>query len=186
MRLSACRRLRLRPLTGTWYRALRLKYWETRLSTDHSRASKSRFSAATPANPLYRILYLGENHQVVIFEVGALLGDPHSPVANPKGSWAILSLQITLDHVADLSDESQQRLINTNHQELTGDWADAAGVAPTQKLGAALHAVPGLEGFLYTSSRSRGRNLVIFPSKLGYRSSIVFHNEISGEDESLS
>ena len=74
MRLGACGRLARRPLTGHWFRAVRLRHWRSRLDTGHSRTAKSRFSAATPDNPLFRVLYLGETHQVAIHEVGALLG----------------------------------------------------------------------------------------------------------------
>ena len=92
MRLAGCTNLTLHPLTGSWFRALNLKHWKTRLSTSHSSTVRSRFSAATPAGPLYRILYLGENHQVAIYEVGALLGDPNSPISNPRGSWLLMCL----------------------------------------------------------------------------------------------
>ena len=106
MRASACERLARRPLTGHWFRALRLRHWSSRLSSDHSRTSRSRFSAASPSNPLFRILNLGETHQVAVHEVGALLGDPKAPVSNPKGSWAILSLSVVLDQVVDLTDST--------------------------------------------------------------------------------
>jgi len=131
MRASACERLARRPLTGHWFRALRLRHWSSRLSTDQSRTSRSRFSAASPSNPLFRILYLGETHQVAVHEVGALLGDPNAPVANPKGSWAILSLSVVLEQVVDLTDSTQQRIIRTNQSELTGNWINYAGVSPT-------------------------------------------------------
>jgi hypothetical protein len=40
-------------------------------------------------------------------------------------------------------------IISNNHQELTGAWANLSGAAPTQQLGAALHAIPALEGFIF-------------------------------------
>jgi RES domain len=146
MKTVGCAKLTLRPQTGTWFRALNLRHWKTRLNTDHSRISRSRFSYASASAPLYRTLYLGENHQVAIYEVGALLGNPNAPLSSPKGTWVLMSLQVTLYHVADLCDPTQQKLIATNDQELTGAWANSSGAAPTQQLGAALHAVPLLEG----------------------------------------
>jgi hypothetical protein len=74
MRIAGCSKLVLHPLTGNWFRALNLKHWNSRLRSEHSRTCRSRFSAASHASPLYRILYLGENHQVAIYEVGALPG----------------------------------------------------------------------------------------------------------------
>lgn len=112
MKLSGCGKLVLSPRTGHWFRALNLKHWKSRLATNHTTTARSRFSAATPASPGPRMLYLGENHQVAIYEVGALLGDPNQPVSNPRGSWVLMSLHVQLHRVADLSDPSQQKLIN--------------------------------------------------------------------------
>lgn len=185
MKLASCDKLSLAPLTGHWFRALNLRHWKSRLLTDHTRSSRSRFSAATQASPGYRILYLGENHQVAIYEVGALLGDPDAPISNPKGSWALMSIRVSLDHVANLCDPAQQRIIATNDQELTGVWATFSGAAPTQQLGAELWKLPELEGFLYPSAKAGSRNLAVFPDKLGPRSSLRFLNEINGNDERL-
>lgn len=79
MRPDRAGKLTLHPLSGYWYRALSLRYWETRLSTEHTRTSASRFGTASEAEPGLRLLYLGENHQIAIYEVGALIGDPISP-----------------------------------------------------------------------------------------------------------
>jgi len=96
MRVAGCSKLSLHPLTGHWFRALNLKHWKSRLLSDHSKTCRSRFSAASTASPLYRNLYLGENHQVAIYEVGALLGDPNAPISNPRGSWVLMSLHVRL------------------------------------------------------------------------------------------
>jgi RES domain len=185
MRVAGCAKLSLHPLTGHWFRALNLKLWNSRLSSDHSKTSRSRFSVGTRAFPAYRILYLGENHQVAIYEVGALLGDPNAPISSPKGSWILLSLSVRLHNVADLCDAAEQRKISTNRQELTGAWANDAGTAPTQKLGASLHAVPTLEAFTFPSSKLGARNLAVFPDKLDPKSSIMFYNELDGKYEQL-
>jgi hypothetical protein len=186
MNLKECERLGLQPLTGHWYRAVRLKFWRTRLSTEHTRTAPSRFSTSPPARADYRILYLGETHQVVLYEVGALLGEPTEPVPKPGSSVVVMCLRITLDKVADLTDLSQQRLLKTSAQELTGIWGLGPSWAPTQQLGVALESVAGLEGFIVPGSKPPGRNLVVFPDKLGPRSSIVFHNELTGRDERLT
>ena len=185
MKVSGCNKLSLHPHTGHWFRALNLKHWKSRLSTSHTKSARSRFSAATLTEPRYRILYLGENHQVAIYEVGALLGDPNSPLSSPNGSWALMSLDVRLYKVADLSDPAEQKLISTNDQELTGIWPACGGNAPTQKLGAALHAVADLEGFIFPSSKTGSRNLAIFMDKLDKRSLIVFTNELDGKTEKL-
>ena len=186
MNLRACGRLTLRPLTGVWYRALSLMYWPTRLSTARTMTTTSRFSGASPANPGYRVLHLADTHQVALYEVRALYGSVESPVPEPKGSWAILSIDVRLDHIIDLTLSTEQTIIRTTLQELTGVWAGyRPGEAPTHRLGRALHDIPNLEGFLCPSTQAKSRNLLIFPEKLGPRSSISFFNEITNSVESL-
>jgi hypothetical protein len=185
MKVSGCGKLTLSPLTGHWFRALNLKHWKTRLVTAHTTTSRSRFSAASLSTPGPRLLYLGGNHQAAIYEVGALLGDPNQPVSNPKGSWVLMSLRVQLHRVADLTDVAQQRLIATNDQELTGVWGDSAGTAPTQRLGAALFAVPELEAFLFPSAKAGSLNLAVFMDKLSPDSTVTFQNELSKRVEAL-
>ena len=59
-----------------------------------------------------------------------------SPIPDPKGSFVILSLDVRLNHVVNLCDEHEQRLLGTNSQELTWNWVNHIGFAPTKKLGA--------------------------------------------------
>jgi hypothetical protein len=182
--LGLCK-LSLSPLTGHWFRALSLRHWNTRLGTTQSSIYSSRFSDASEAVPSYRMLYLGENHQVAIFEVGALVGDPDDPISNPRGSWVLMSIHVPLHHIADISGPAQQKIISTNHQELTGSWLNSPKPVPTHQLGAALHAVPFLEGFMYPSAKSNNRNLAIFMDKLAKRSSISFLDEFTNKSESI-
>jgi hypothetical protein len=106
---------------------------------------------------------------------------------NPQRAWTILNVQVTLQHVADLSDVAEQLKIGTSAQELTGDWrgylersagtpvSGPTGPAPTQDLGQALYNMPGLEGFRTISSRMpTHRTLIVFPNKLRQGSRIVF------------
>jgi hypothetical protein len=161
-------------------------HWRTRLSTIHTKTIPTRFGAASPTHPAYQILYLAENQQVALFEVGALLGLPHDPIPNPRGSWITLSLDVRLQAVTDLTSSSNRSLIKTTVQELTGDWLHHhAGDAPTQLLGAALFGAPGLEGFLTPSAKVAGRNLVVFPEKMQQGSVITFQNYVNGKVESL-
>ena len=126
---------------------------------------------------------------VALFEVQALLGSPYGTwVANPHQAWVTLNVTVTLNRIADLTRVSQQRLIDTTVQELTGDWRgyqlrtpatsviQPAGLpAPTQELGEALYFVPDLEGFLTPSARVPTRmNLVVFPDNLHVNSRIVY------------
>lgn len=76
-------------------------------------------------------------------------------IANPRRPWSVINVQVHLQDVADLTPVSQQTLLATTAQELTGDWqgylqrnaltsvSEPIGAAPTQVLGAALFAVSG-------------------------------------------
>jgi hypothetical protein len=195
--LTACRSLAARQLTGTWYRAIQLKYWASLLATSHTATIPGRFNAGNSARPGFEILYFGEDHQVALFEVQALLGSPFPGsafVPNPSGQWMIINVHVQLGRVADLTQGSQRRLIDTTVQELTGDWRGYLlrnphaklsrpywTNVPTQRLGHALHGVRGLEGFLTYSARVATRkNLVVFPSRLRQGSSVRLDNPITG------
>ena len=96
-----------------------------------------------------------------------------------------MSLELRLHYIADLTKRDEQRLIATNDQEMTGGWVNNPGTVPTQKLGAALHAIPDLEGFIYPSSKAKSRCLAIFMDKLHGKSLIEFYNEVTGKIERL-
>jgi len=115
-------------------------------------------------------------------------------IANPRQPWTVINVHVQLRDVADLSQVSQQSLLATTAQELTGDWygyqqrsaltsvSQPVGTAPTQALGAALFAVSGLEGFLSLSARlPYHKNLVVFPQKLQPGSQVEFHDPPTGQ-----
>lgn len=202
MNLTACRSLATRPLTGTWYRAIQLKFWDSLVATAHTATIPGRFNAGNSTRPGFEILYFGEDHQVILFEVQALLGSPYpgtNYVPNPSGHWVIINVQVQLGLVADLTLVSQRRLIDTTVQELTGDWRGYAlrdphsrltdpywTNVPTQRLGHALHDVQGLECFLTYSARvATRRNLVAFPRKLRSGSFVRFENPITGQTHTI-
>jgi hypothetical protein len=193
--VAACGLLGTGPENRTWFRAIEPQHWPTALGTTHTTRVRSRFSTATPSTPAFPVLYLAEDQQVALFEVGALFGSPQlgAFAANPRQAWILLNVQVTLQSVADLADPAEQHKIGTTAQELTGDWRSYAlrgpkvsvsqptGLAPTQLLGAALHAVPGLEGFRTVSARvPTHMSLVVFPDKLLPGSRVVFSNAATG------
>jgi hypothetical protein len=195
--LAACRSLVTRPENRVWYRAIQAQHWPTALATAQTTRTPSRYSPATHVKPAFPVLFLGEDHQVALFEVRALLGSPLAGgpyVPNPSQTWVILNVQVTLYAVADLTDVAEQARLGTTAQELTGDWrgylsrqahtpiSQPTGTAPTQLLGQALHGVRGLEGFRTISAPvPTHRALVVFPDKLRRGSSIVFTNPATGQ-----
>jgi hypothetical protein len=148
VRLSACHKLKLVPHSGYWFRAIRQEHWRSRLSAEHTQTATGRFSAGSIRKPSYQVLYLAQDHQLALFEVRALLGNPESPFPDPRSTWTALNLKIDLQSVADLTSPAEQKRIATSYQELTGKWDEyrGAGLAPTQLLGAALFDVMATPG----------------------------------------
>ena len=199
MNLAYCYRLPVRREKGVWYRALQLRFLSSAASTAYTKKISSRFNVGKGANPQYRILYLAENQQVALFEVQALFGSPMTPggiVAQPRSAWAVLNLPVDLQQVADLTAAVQHgpKKLETSAQELTGDWrgyqlrslatsiTGPTGVAPTQELGAALYAVPDLEGFrTYSAKLPDQMVLVVFPDKLQAGSFVEFIDPATGQ-----
>ena len=202
MNLSQCTALQPRPLTGIWYRAIQPQFWTTALATYQTRVIPSRFNTGATATPQFELLYLSENHLVALFEVQALLGSPTQPggiIPHPRQAWTVLNVEVQLHAVVDLTQDFQLQLIETTAQELTGDWRSyqqrrpttsvsrPARVAPTQALGAALFAVPGLEGFRTLSAKlPYYSNLVVFPQKLQPGSQVVFSDPATGQRHALT
>jgi hypothetical protein len=200
MNLAACGSLVRHPENQVWYRAIAPQHWQTALATAHTARSQSRYNAGTGNPSLYPVLYLAENHQVALFEVGALVGTPRRTFfPNPQNAWIILNVQVTLQQVANLADPGEQNKLQTTAQELTGDWESysltlihtsvtrPSGPAPTQQLGAALHAVPTLEGFRTISAKVPTHMvLVVFPDKLQPGSSVVFSDPATGTTHTIA
>ena len=178
MKLSACERLALQPLNAKWYRAIPPEYWKTALHTSHTLNRCSRFSRGTAGDPPFEITYLADSQTVAPYEVRAQYGPPDRPIADPHQSkWQILDVEVRLQSVADLTDLGQRRRLGISAQELTGDWKDAhpQNDAPTQRLGAALFATKGIEGFIAISARMPlCKTLVVFPQKLREGSELLF------------
>jgi hypothetical protein len=119
-----------------------------------------------------------------------MVGSPHIPgraVPNPQVPALVLNVQITLQHVFDLTQVgSAQASLQTTAQELTGDWdgyqsrspmtsvTAPVGIAETQALGEALFQT-GIEGFRSLSAKiPYARTLMVFPTNLRRGSSIVY------------
>ena len=195
MNLGPCRKLTCTPETGIWFRAVRLVHLNTPINTAHTKTTPSRFSPGPNASPPFEILYLTETPQVAQFEIGALAGDPLAVggILNAPGSFAVVRVKVILQRIVDLTLVSQQSLIETTAQELTGDWRgyehrkaitasilEPVGTAPTQDLGEALFGVPGLEGFRTISAKlPYHRNLVMFPEKMFKGSRLEFRDSLA-------
>lgn len=82
----------------------------------------------------------------------------------------VLSVEMTLQVVLDVTDPDVQTAFGTNLQELTGSWIalNAGGVeAPTQRLGRAVSDLGGIEALVVPSAQDpRRSNIAVFPDRL--------------------
>jgi RES domain-containing protein len=174
--LTNCSALARRNVAATWYRATPPAHLARAIETSHTAMIPSRFSAS--ALPRFEVLYLAENHQVALYEVEALLGPAKKPISNPAKPFVCLPVEVYLEDIADLTDPGQATMVNTNAQELTGDWrsfADRlvispggphAGIAPTQQIGGELFNL-GFKGLMSFSAKQPGAKiLAVFTQRL--------------------
>lgn len=168
MNLGAVAGLSRRTLGGVWYRAIAPQRLSSPLYAAGSRDKPSRYNPGPSAtHGVFSTFYLAEDHVLCLHEVGAVFGVPAGVVPNPIGTWCILNVGFGLGAVADLTDEGSRDALAVSLEELTGAWRfSPRGNAPTQILAGALFRTPDIEGVIYPSARTGGRNLVLFPDKL--------------------
>lgn len=91
-----------------------------------------------------------------------------------------LPITVGLTAVGDLTDPAESAAVDTNAQELTGDWRSYAtrippaapptphsGVPPTHSLGIALHGLGKHQGLItFSATLPDYRILVVFPDRL--------------------
>lgn len=191
MNLAAVSLLTDHPENRTWYRVVGTRYLTSAVATAHTIAVPSRFYDSNTAFPQFTSLYISDSSLVAMFEAQAPFGSPITPggsVPAPAGAWTVLTVRLQLDAVVDLSDVGSQALLDTNVQELTGDWrgyrqrstatnvSQPTGTAPTQALGETVHRDPrGLEGLLTVSAKvPYNQKLVAFPGHLRSRSFVEY------------
>lgn len=132
------------------------------------KTTPSRFSPGRLAKTAFEVLYLAENPLVAMFEVRALYGSPSAPggvVPHPSRPLVVLPITVRLSDVADLTVPSEAAKVDTNAQELTGDWRSYStwtsapphsGTPPTQEFGEELYRlenIPGADFVLGDSAR---------------------------------
>ena len=147
---------------------------------------------ADPAG--FDVLYLGQDHDTILREVGAVFGPLLNPISNPDAfkSWVVLPITVNLTDVVDLTDPVQAHLLSTNAQELTGDFrhfgirtppasgpAPHTGRAPTQELSLELHRL-GFKGIInFSAKRPDRRTLAVFHDHLAAPCFIEYRCEVS-------
>ncbi len=190
MRIQSCQRLPRQTVRSKWYRAVPANHWKKALGTAHTSGTRSRYNPGDAAKVPFEIIYLAENPAVALFEVQAIYGPPDRPIADPiRSKMMVADVDVSLKFIVDLTDPRHHKMLATSAQELTGNWqvAHPLGDAPTQRLGSALFATGGIEGFLAISAKMPlCKTLVIFPQKLQPGSELVFSDTITGKTHRIA
>jgi hypothetical protein len=183
VKTAACGSLAGIPLRGTWYRAVDPRFLGTALSTTYTATTPSRFSPGRLGTPAFEILYLAENPLVAMFEARPLFGSPSTPggvVPHPGRPLVTLPIMASLSAVADLTNSVEAAMLDTNAQELTGDWRSYAtrippgtlpgphsGLPPTHALGITIHGLRKHQGFItFSATLPDYKILVVLPGRL--------------------
>ena len=160
-----------RPLTAVAYRLIPLRYVGTALSSIGSLEKGGRY------NPpgVFEALYLSEDPVTALQEVqivrvtdAALFGVKSSP-------RILLSVELTLQAVLDVTPPKVQTKLGTNLQEMTASWLaqNASGKeAATQQLGRAAFEHGGIEALVVPSAQDpRRTNMDSIPRPVTARQS---------------
>lgn len=102
----------------------------------------------------------------------------------------LLSVEVALSAVLDVTTTQVQDALGTNLQELTGSWLvlNADGhTAPTQALGTAAYNYGSIEALRVPSAQDpRAVNLVIFPDRLRLGSRVRVYDDAGLIDATLT
>jgi RES domain-containing protein len=168
---------------GLWTRVLALRYAVVPPGASPGASSnplwsggaRNRGARFTPKGG-FDSIYLASDPITALMEVSLVLQNPNAPVftmATPP--WVIFAVEGVITEVIDVCSSAIQSLLNTNLQELTGDWAyyqsayliNQAPLPPTQILGQAAYDCRVVTGLKYPSAKQpQSACLVIFPDRL--------------------
>jgi RES domain-containing protein len=151
-----------------------LEFVGTPLSAIGSIASGGRYNTRSD----FEALYLADRPDNSLREVRMLRDDAGFPIAVPAAPRIIFTVDVRLQRVVDLTDDSVCALFGVSFDELIAPWRliVALGRVPTtHALGAAARNV-GVEALIVPSAQHPGsRNLVVMPDRLLLGSSVRIH-----------
>lgn len=174
------------PWTGVAYRLIPSQFAGTALSSIGSFRRGGRYNP----KEIFEALYLADTPITALQEIN-LIKVTDEAILSAKGSpRLLLSVEVTLSAVLDLTIPEMHNTLSTNLQELTGSWLvmNATGhLAPTQALGAAVHDRKTIEALRVPSAQDpRAKNLVIFPDRLRQGSQVRVYDDSGLIDATLT
>ena len=174
------------PWTGVAYRLIPAQFAGTALSSIGSFRRGGRYNP----KEAFEALYLADTPITALQEIN-LIKVTDEAILSAKGSpRLLLSVEVTLSAVLDLTTSEMQSTLSTNLQELTGSWLamNADGhLAPTQALSAAAYDRKTIEALRVPSAQDpQATNLVIFPDRLQQGSQVRVYDDSGLIDVALT
>jgi RES domain-containing protein len=135
------------------------------------------------------VLYLADTPLTALQEINLIKLTDAALLSAKSSPRILLSVEVTLQAVLDVTNPNVQEALGTNLQELTGAWIamNASGhIAPTQRLGQAAYDHGGIEALHVPSAQDpRAANLAVFPDRLKTGSRIRVYDEDGLIDASI-
>lgn len=154
------------PWTGVAYRLIPAQFAGTALSSIGSVKRGGRYNP----REAFEALYLADTPLTALQEINLVKVTDVAILSAKSSPRLLLSVEVALSAVLDLTTVQVQDTLGTNLQELTGSWLvmNAGGqTAPTQVLGTAAYNHGSVEALRAPSAQDpRATNLVIFPDRL--------------------
>lgn len=167
--LAALRRIAPEPLTGTFYRVVRVEFIDQPLGTLGSK----RFGGRYNLKGKFDVLYLSSDHALALKEAspGSLKFTPH----------LILSVTVRLKKVISLVSPELRSQIGVSIDELLVPWRHDQDIlgkeAITQRLGRLIRSTKRFEAIVYPSKVDPSRsNLAVFMDRLRKGSAIDLYD----------
>lgn len=182
---EALQNLTPNPWTGVAYRLIPAQYAGTALSSIGSFRRGGRY------NPrgAFEALYLADTPLTALQEINLVRVTDAAILSAKSAPRLLLSVEVALSGVLDITDAEVQDALGTNLQELTGSWLalNARGqLAPTQALGAAADEHGAVEALRVPSAQDpRAANLVVFPGRLRPSSRVRVYDDSGLIDAAL-
>lgn len=168
------------PAVGIASRAVKLKYSNCVLSSIGSLKFGGRYNSENA----FEVLYLADSLVTALLEVKAMVPVGTQLITIHGPPRAMFSIHYRLSAVFDLTVTSNQCVLGTNLQELTGAWIpfSAQGqISPTQELGATAHGLMNIEALKVPSAQNsqdpHAYNLAVFPDRLLPNSYLEIYDE---------
>lgn len=174
------------PWTGVAYRLIPAQFAGTALSSIGSFRRGGRYNP----KEAFEALYLADTPLTALQEINLVKVTDAAILSAKSSPRLLLSVEVTLSAVLDMTTMPVQDALNTNLQELTGSWLvmNAVGrTAPTQALGAAVYNHGNIEALRTPSAQDpRATNLVIFPNRLRPGSRVRVYDDSGLIDATLT